>query len=94
MSLICGQTISVPKTHDIKYCYENHLSKYDQYKELQGDELQDFKSAPNKQQYMLTKVHKDYEATVKLARWLQNHSQKILCFSESEFIKAMPCLHH
>ena len=47
MSLICVQTISVPKTHDIKCHYENHLSKYDQYKEqLQGDKLRDFKSAP------------------------------------------------
>jgi len=48
MSLICVQTISVPKTHDVKCCYENHLSKYDQYKEqLQEYKLQDFKSAPN-----------------------------------------------
>jgi ribosomal protein L16 Arg81 hydroxylase len=48
MSLICSQTTSVLKTHDVKCCYENHLSKYDQYiEQLKGDKLWDFKSAPN-----------------------------------------------
>jgi hypothetical protein len=48
LSLICVQTINVPKTHDIKCCYEKHLPKYNLYKEqLQGDKLRDFKSAPS-----------------------------------------------
>ena len=48
MSFICGQTIRVPKSNNVKSYYQNHLSKYDQYTEqLQEDKLRDFKSAPN-----------------------------------------------
>ena len=44
---------------------------------------------------MLMNVHKDYEATVKASHVTAKlFTENSKCFSDSEFIKAVPCLHH
>jgi hypothetical protein len=87
--LICGQTLSVPKTHDVKCCYENHLSKYNKHKEqLQGNKLQDFKSATMCANECT--VHKDYEATVKASHvTAKPFTENSKCFSDSEFVNRL-----
>jgi len=44
---------------------------------------------------MLMNVHKDYEATVKASHVTAKlFTENSKCFSDSEFIKAVPRLHH
>jgi hypothetical protein len=40
-------------------------------------------------------AHKNHEATVKDSHvTAQTSTENSKCFSESEFVKAVPCLHH
>jgi hypothetical protein len=44
---------------------------------------------------MLTNIHKDHEATVKASHvTAKPFTEDSKCFRDSEFMKAVPCLHY
>lgn len=87
--LICNSTISVPKLYNIKRHYDQHKTKYDQYKEKNRDEkFNELKARLKNQQLMFTRTKQENESAVQasyvLSELIAKHSKP---FIEGEFIK-------